>query len=152
MTKKFSQARRDTFLSALRATGNQTLAAERAKVSRAWVQAQRSADPAFKLAVAEAVALVKVRLVALAGDGASTPGTIKPPVGWGFLAGAELVIKGTGGSALGPVLCGTAGADRAGAGAAVDGAGGGAVSDCADRVLQREGGQRRGGGFARLGL
>ena len=34
MTRKFSEARKAAFLSALRDTGNQTLAAERAKVSR----------------------------------------------------------------------------------------------------------------------
>ena len=120
MTAKFSASRRAAFLAALRATGNQTLAAERAKVSRSWVQAQRSADPAFKLAVAEAVALAKQALIrgqaerergpALAGGSFDTlrmsGGSIRPAKGWGFLDGAELVIKGTGGAALGPVIGG----------------------------------------------
>lgn len=48
MTAKFGEARRRAFLAALRETGNQTLAAERAKVSRSWVQSHRANDPAFR--------------------------------------------------------------------------------------------------------
>jgi hypothetical protein len=55
MTAKFSEARRQAFLAALRASGNQTLAAEKAKVSRSWVHLHRSQGPAFKDAVAEVV-------------------------------------------------------------------------------------------------
>jgi len=36
MVAKTSQARREAFLAALRETGNQTIAAERAKVPRSW--------------------------------------------------------------------------------------------------------------------
>ncbi len=36
MSRKFSPQRRNAFLAALRATGNQTLAAERAGVSLSW--------------------------------------------------------------------------------------------------------------------
>jgi hypothetical protein len=88
MTAKFGEARRNAFLAALRATGNQTLAAERAKVSRSWVQLHRTEDPDFRRAVDEAVASFDL------GRGAAN----KPPSGWGFLDGAELVVRGTGGS------------------------------------------------------
>ena len=47
MSRKTSPARRAAFLKALSETGNQTIAAERAKVSRSWVQLHRSTDPAF---------------------------------------------------------------------------------------------------------
>ena len=90
MTEKFSQARKDAFLAALRETGNQTLAAERAKVSRSWVQLQRSNDPAFRGAVEEAVRQARDRLTAHPER--------RPPGGWGFLDGEELVVRGTGGS------------------------------------------------------
>lgn len=109
MTVKFSEARKKAFLDALRATANQTLAAERAKVSRSWVQLHRSGDPAFRLAVEEATAEAKAALrdAALppssgqASTGSAAPqderGSNKPPRGWGFLDGAELVVKGTNG-------------------------------------------------------
>lgn len=90
MTRKFGEARREVFLAALRKTGNQTIAAERAKVSRSWVQLHRSSDPAFKRAVEEAVAEAKSRL-------GSHPAR-RPPGGWGYLDGEELVVRGTGGS------------------------------------------------------
>jgi hypothetical protein len=90
MTAKFSQARKDAFLQALRETSNQTIAAEAAKVSSSWVQLHRSEDPAFRRAVEEAVAQAKARL-------GSHPER-EPPSGWGFLDGEELVVKGTGGS------------------------------------------------------
>ena len=90
MTAKMSAARRRAFLSAVAATGNQTLAAERTKVSRSWVQLHRSGDPEFRQAVEDAVAAARARL----GHNAER----KPPSGWGFLDGEELVVKGTGGS------------------------------------------------------
>lgn len=90
MTRKFSQARKDAFLAAVRETGNQAIACERAKVSRSWVQLHRSEDAAFRQAVDEAVAEAKARL-------GSHPER-RPPSGWGFLDGEELVVKGTGGA------------------------------------------------------
>ena len=54
MSRKTSPARRGAFLQALRETGNQTIAAERAKVSRSWVQLHRSTDPQFRADVAAA--------------------------------------------------------------------------------------------------
>ena len=41
MVAKFGEARRQAFLAALRETGNQSLAAERARVSYAWVKLHR---------------------------------------------------------------------------------------------------------------
>ena len=90
MTAKFSAQRCELFLQVLRETGNQTIAAERAKVSSSWVQLRRSEDPAFRRAVEEAAAQAKVRL-------GSHPER-EPPGGWGFLDGEELVVRGTGGS------------------------------------------------------
>jgi hypothetical protein len=90
MVAKIDARRRELFLQTLRETGNQTIAAERAKVSSSWVQLHRSEDPAFRRAVEEAVAQAKARL-------GSHPER-EPPTGWGFLDGEELVVKGTGGA------------------------------------------------------
>lgn len=90
MSAKFGARRREAFLLALAATGNQTLAAERAKISRSWVSLHRASDPEFRQAMDVAVAEARA---ALAGHGAR-----KPPTGWGYLDGEELVVKGTGGS------------------------------------------------------
>lgn len=90
MSKKFSEARRAAFFNALRETGNQTLAAERAKVSRSWVSLHRAQDPEFRRAMETAIAEAKARLFAHPER--------KPPRGWGHLDGEELVVKGSGGS------------------------------------------------------
>lgn len=92
MWKKITAARRDGFLRALEACGNQTVAAERARVSRAWVCKWRKLDPAFDAAVKAAVAAAAARLRAEAADG-----SVKPPRGWGHLDGVELAVRGTGG-------------------------------------------------------
>ncbi len=114
MTAKFSASRREAFLAALRATGNQTLSAERAKVSRSWVTANRARDAGFDAAVRDAIAGAKrvlrdaareaqvLRDAACAAPQDCPVSGMKPPSGWGHLDGAELVVKGTGGSALGP--------------------------------------------------
>ena len=47
MTAKTSPARRAAFMAAVAATGNRTLAAERARVSPSWVTLHRATDPAF---------------------------------------------------------------------------------------------------------
>jgi hypothetical protein len=90
MTAKFTQARKDAFFAALAETGNQTLAAERAKVSRSWVHLHRSGDPEFRRLSDEALRQAQDKL------GAHPER--RPPSGWGFLDGEELVVKGTGGS------------------------------------------------------
>jgi hypothetical protein len=95
MSHKTSRARCAAFLQAVRETGNQTLAAERAKVSRSWVQLHRTNDPEFDAAVRAAVAEAKAHFERLSATG---EGTRKPPSGWGYLDGEELVVKGTGGS------------------------------------------------------
>lgn len=87
MYKKMNAARRAAFLRALAATGNVTLAAERAGVSRSWVVKARRAEPEFEAACAAAVAQAAARLGAEEGN--------RPPAGWGFLDGAELVVRGS---------------------------------------------------------
>ena len=89
MTAKFGEARRRAFLAALAASGNQTLAAEKAKVSRSWVQKNRTRDSAFRAAMERAIAEARVRVGRADGR--------EPPRGWRFLAGEELVCKGTNG-------------------------------------------------------
>lgn len=90
MTRKFTQARKDAFLAALRESGNQTLAAERAKVSRSWVQVQRGEDPAFREGIARAVEEAKAALRQAQGERGGN--------GAGYERGEELVVRGTGGS------------------------------------------------------
>jgi hypothetical protein len=92
MSHKTSPARRAVFFTALAETGNQTLAAERAKVSRSWVQLHRSTDPAFDEACRAAIAEAKAGFEALRASG-----TMRPPRGWGFLDGVELVVRGSNG-------------------------------------------------------
>lgn len=91
MWTKITKARREAFLRALRECGNQTLSAERARVSRAWVCKWRKLDPTFDLAVREAVGQAKARLRA-----EGRLGTV-PPRGWGHLDGVELAVRGTAG-------------------------------------------------------
>ena len=90
MSAKTSAARRAAFFKALRETGNQTLACERAKVSRSWVQLQRSIDPAFKAEVAAAVAEAREALLK-----ARPIGSMKPARKWGHQDGEELVVRGS---------------------------------------------------------
>ena len=94
MSRKFSAARKQAFLTALTETGNQTIAAERAKVSRSWVQLHRSTDPEFDGQVRSAIQEARERFDKLSANG---EGARKPPNGWGFLDGEELVVKGTNG-------------------------------------------------------
>ena len=92
MSHKIRAARAEAFLAALAAPGNVTLSAERAKVSRSWAMARRKEDAGFAAAWAAAVASAKARLAA--GDSRA------PPSGWGFLDGAELVVRGSNGRRL----------------------------------------------------
>lgn len=86
MHKKITATRQAAFLKALAETGNQTLAAERAKVSRSWVLLHRKRDAGFDAAVREACAGFARR---------ERDGT-RPPRGWGHLDGVALVVRGTG--------------------------------------------------------
>lgn len=98
MATKFCEARRKAFLAALRETGNKTLAAERARVSRSWIIWLQSEDAAFGRAVKEAVAEARERLCGSSDRARGARGVNATPRGWGFLDGAELVVRGTGGS------------------------------------------------------
>jgi hypothetical protein len=88
MSRKISEARKAAFVRAVGGSGNQTLAAERVRVSRSWVCAQRKSDPEFDSAVVAAVASARERL---GGAGGS-----RPPRGWGCLDGVELVVRASG--------------------------------------------------------
>ena len=109
MSAKFGPRRKAAFLKALAICGNQTLAAERVAVSRSWVGLQRASDPSFDAACRDAIAAAQLRLCsspvpAQPPEGAESPspaegrGSSRPPAGWGFLDGAELVVRGSGGS------------------------------------------------------
>ena len=100
MSAKISASRRRAFLTALAQTGNQTLSAERAKVSRAWVSLHRSTEPAFDAACREAIAAARRHFdtstrSALSANG---EGVRKPAGRWAYLAGEELVVRGGGGA------------------------------------------------------
>jgi len=92
MSHKTSPARRAAFLRAVAETGNQTIAAGRAKVSRSWVQLHRSTDPAFDAEVRAAIEVARASF-----DRLRMSGGTEPPSGWGFLDGEELVVRGTNG-------------------------------------------------------
>lgn len=94
MSAKASPARRAAFLKALRETGNQTLAAERAKVSRSWVQLHRSTDPGFDAEVRAAIEEAKENL-RWAPDPARGDGSCRPPRKWRHQDGEELVVRGS---------------------------------------------------------
>ena len=89
MSAKITSRRRAKFLHFLTASGNLSLSAERAKVSRSWVGLHRSSDPAFDDACRGAIAEARVALGHRQARGASG--------GWGFAHGAELVINASNG-------------------------------------------------------
>jgi hypothetical protein len=111
MSAKMSKTRRAAFLKALAETGNQTLSAERAKVSRSWVCLQRSGDAGFDAVCLEAIAAAKARLIAEAEVAPHAPHSPHPArasrespspargrgAKWQFAAGVELVVSGTNG-------------------------------------------------------
>ncbi len=88
MTAKMSGCRRDAFLRALEESGNQTLAAERACVSRSWVCKARGLNAAFDAACRAAIEAADARL---RGGGGNRP----VAKGWGHLDGFELVVRGS---------------------------------------------------------
>jgi hypothetical protein len=89
MYRKMGERRRAAFLRALAESGNQTLAAEKACVSRSWVCKERGLNPEFDTEVRALVAAADARLRGGAGQ--------TPPRGWGHLDGVELVVRGTNG-------------------------------------------------------
>ena len=89
MSAKTSAARRRAFFRALAETGNQTISAERARVSRSWVTLHRASDPAFRTRLEACIADARERIRAAS--------SIKPARKWAYLDGEELVIRGTNG-------------------------------------------------------
>lgn len=83
---KMDEVRRAAFLTALAETGNQTLAAERARVSRSWVILRRRTDSSFRRESDTAIAAAKARLAAAAHS--------RPPSRWRDQHGHELVLRG----------------------------------------------------------
>jgi hypothetical protein len=107
MSAKITASRRRAFLTYLSQTGNQTLSAERAKVSRSWVGLHRAEDPVFDAACREALAVAGERLGAAdphspaAGSDHAPHGPLPgaPAGGRGvrYFDGHELVVYGTNG-------------------------------------------------------
>ena len=87
MYRKMCERRRAAFLAALEESGNQTLAAEKTCVSRSWVCKERGLNPEFDARCRAAVAAADARLKRSEDN--------RPPRGWGFLDGAELVVRGS---------------------------------------------------------
>ena len=94
MYRKFGERRCAAFVRALEATGNVTLAAERACVSRSWVLKRRREDPGFDAACRAAIA-------AACGSLGEREANRHPDKGWGSLDGVELVVRGTTGGRSG---------------------------------------------------
>ena len=95
MSKKFSAQRKRAFLTYLSQSGNQTLSAERARVSRSWVQLHRSSDAEFDAACRAAI----LRYASSAGSAATQDERFGEK--WRYHDGVELVVEsvvaGTGG-------------------------------------------------------
>jgi hypothetical protein len=86
MAAKTSNARRGAFFKALAETGNQTISAERAGVSRSWVVQRQAADPEFRAEMDACIAAANARLL----DGRGNAGQ-----DLGFdQDGVELVMRG----------------------------------------------------------
>ncbi len=85
MSAKTSPARRAAFLKALAETGNHTIAAAHARVSRSWVTLHKTNDPDFRAACDAAVAQ--------AVEAARAGGTSTPSVKWKFVDGEEMVVR-----------------------------------------------------------
>jgi len=97
VSRKMSERRRAAFLRALEESGNQTLPAERACVSRSWVCKERGLDAVFDSACRRAIEAADARLRAAEGN--------RPEArGWGHLDGVELVVRGTGGNGGGRLV------------------------------------------------
>lgn len=88
MTARTSERRREAFLQAFALTGNQTLAAESAGLSRSTVRNLRRSDPGFDSRWRSARARASERLAA--------SGCNRPPEGWARRAGETLVVQRAG--------------------------------------------------------
>jgi hypothetical protein len=87
MSAKTSKARTEAFFTALAETGNQTISAERARVSRSWVTLHRSTDPAFKARMEACIAEARERL--------SRAGAVTSDGKWANIDGEKLVVRGS---------------------------------------------------------
>lgn len=87
MSAKTSARRREAFFRALAQSGNQTLAAERVKVSRSWVSLHRATDPAFRARMEACVAEARARI--------SAADAVLPHRAWRYHDGEELVVRGS---------------------------------------------------------
>jgi hypothetical protein len=87
MSAKTSKARTEAFFTALAETGNQTISAERARVSRSWVTLHRSTDPAFKARMEACIAEARERL--------SRAGAVASSGKWANINGEKLVVRGS---------------------------------------------------------
>jgi hypothetical protein len=98
MSAKISAARAAAFLKAVGETGNQTLAAERAKVSRSWVLLHRGRDPGFDAAVKAAVEEARGRLQGFSTslEASGVGSGVTPPAKWRYMNGHQMVVRGTG--------------------------------------------------------
>lgn len=83
MSHKITERRRAAFFAALEACGNVTLAAERVRVSRAWIYLHRANDPEFRAACDAAIAVAAARKA----DG------VQPAPRWRSVDGVELTIR-----------------------------------------------------------
>jgi hypothetical protein len=91
MSKKTSEARKSAFFTALAETGNQTISAERAGVSRSWLVQKQAGDPAFRVEMDAAIAAARVRF-------SSADSQADSERELGFDAdGVELVMRGCNG-------------------------------------------------------
>jgi hypothetical protein len=85
MTAKVGEVRRRAFLRAYAQSGNLTLSAEQAGVSRSWVTLARRSDPAFDSECRAAKAASAERLAA--------GGCNRPPGAWKRRDGIDLVVQ-----------------------------------------------------------
>jgi hypothetical protein len=88
MTARTSEARRRAFLKAYAQSGNVTLSAEQAGVSRSWVSLARRSDPAFDARCRAAKAASAERL--------SGGGRNRPPARWKRRGGVDLIVQRAG--------------------------------------------------------
>lgn len=88
MSAKIGAARRQAFLKAFAQSGNVTLSAQQAGISRSWVGLARRADPAFDAACKAAKAEASARL---AGGERN-----RPPRAWKQRGGVDLIVPRTG--------------------------------------------------------
>lgn len=88
MADKMSSVRVEAFFAALAETGNQTISAERARVSRSWVVSRQKRDPEFRARMYACITQAEARLLALH--------VATPPRHWDAEGGEALVIRGCG--------------------------------------------------------